>query len=620
MADTTKGEARARAVRAALTAFAAAMLAWWCGPAAVAACAGDATVEFVVEAPGPDDRNPAARSNEVWLRKVIADGRTLRVDQMRREGVWEQVGGWPSPNLVHRNDPTPSRVSFMARAAAVEFGRTEWGGVARVERAGVTTRVDTFGPAGATIWVDLSEPAQGRRLAVAASVAIALAWALARPWRSARRAVAFVGAALLAAHAVAAATLPVDTTDDSAEYLRCLARNLDAGQPAYFPPGYGVFLAACDAFPGVSLGGAATCVQHLLGAVALLALRPLVAAAIGELGALLWLALATWLAPALLTPRMVMSETLTFALMAFAVAAAHAGVVAGRMSRFALAGAALGAAVVTRVVPLAGVLPAIALLALGLPRRRRLAACGLAVAVAVAIVAVPIGWFAAHGHGVALSDAVGRHIYNRVVHEQKVVAPSGPATDRVRAALPGVDFAALPHWELHAALRATDARDDVESLIAAVGREALRAHFGAYLAFTVPHTWRNLTADASAYLAQGAGTALPAPDYEPPSPLFTTGAAMARAQGLAIATAAAWPWLCWASLLSVAIAVVTRAPRAVWALAVVPFGYLFATSLVEYHLPRYQFAVAPFVLAAALAPLGLRRRRRPASSAAIAAP
>lgn len=619
MRDAATNDLRARGVRAVVTAFAALALAWWCGPALAAACAG-APAECVVEAPGPDDRNPVARSNEVWLRKVVADGRTLRPDELRREGAWEQIGGWPSPNLVHRSDPTPARVVFRARTAAVEFAQSEWCGIARLRRDGDATAVDGYGPPGTTIWVDLSAPPQAAWLLAAPWLAFALAWAIVRPWRDARRAAGFVGVALCAAHLVAAGVLPVDTTDDSGEYLRCLARNLTAGEPAYFPPGYGVFLAACDAVPGATVGGAGTLCQHLLAAAALWALRPLVAAALGELGALLWLALATWLAPALLAPRLVMSETLAFALMAFAVAAAHAGAATWRPSRFVLAGAALGAAVVTRVVPLAGVAPAIALLALGLPGRRRIAALGVTLGVAAAVVAVPIAWFAAHGHGVALSSAVGRHLYNRVVHEQKVLAPSGPATACVRAALPGVDITALPHWDLYAALAATDARDDAEDLIAAVGVEALRAHFGAYLAFTVPHAWRNLTADASNYLAQGAGTARPAPDYEPPAPLGTTGAAMAHAHELAIATARAWPWLCWASLLGVAIAIGTRAPRAVWALAVVPFGYLFATSLVEYHLPRYQFAVAPFVLAAALAPLGLRWRRGAAPSAASAAP
>lgn len=608
MHDAATNDLRARGVRALVTAFAAAALAWWCGPALSAACAG-APAECVVEAPGPDDRNPVARSNEVWLRKVVADGRTLRLDELRREGAWEQIGGWPSPVLVHRNDPDPARVAFRARTAAVEFVQSEWCGIARLRRDGDATDVDGYGPPETTVWVDLSAPPRAAWLLAAPWLAFALAWAIVRPWRDARRAACFVGVALCAAHLVAAVVLPVDTTDDSGEYLRCLARNLTAGEPAYFPPGYGLFLAACDAVPGATVGGAATFCQHLLAAAALWTLRPLVAAALGELGALLWLALATWLAPALLAPRLVMSETLAFALMAFAVAAAHAGAATWRPSRFVLAGAALGAAVVTRVVPLAGVAPAIALLAVGLPWRRGLAAAGVTLAAAVAVVAVPVSWFAAHGHGVALSSAVGRHLYNRVVHEQKVIAPSGPATDRVRAALPGVDVTTLPHWDLYAALAATDARTDAEDLVAAMGVEALRAHFAAYLAFTVPHTWRNLTADASGYLAQGAGTQRPAPDYEAPAPLGTTGAAMAHAQQLARATAATWPWLCWASLIGVLVAVRARAPRAVLALAAVPYGYLFATSLVEYHLPRYQFAVAPFVLAVALAPLCLMGRR-----------
>jgi hypothetical protein len=616
----TAGEATgfwASLARAALTAGAAAALAWWAGPAFAAANAPPEPVEVVVAAPGPDDRNPAAKSNEVWLRKVVADGRVLRPADLTRTGNWEQEGGWPSPFLVHRNDVAPASLSFQARTAAIEFVRSEWSGIATLRAGDHAARIDLYAPSGPTVWVDLPQPPSPWWLAVIPWAVAALAWAAARPWRDDRAAARFLVATLFAAHAVAAAMLPVDTTDDSVEYLPCFVQNFDHGQPAYFPPGYGLFLAVCDAVPAATIGGVAAVAQHLLAAASICALRPLVAAAAGAWVGMLWLALATWLAPALLMPRLVMSETLAFATMAGALAAAHAAVASGRPGRFARAGVALGLGVVTRVVPLAGAGPAIALLALGLPGlRQRAAAVGVALGVAVAIAAVPVGWFAAHGHGVALSSAVGRHLYNRVVHEQKLVAPSGPATDRVRAALPNVDLPTLPHWDLYWALYATAAKDDAESLIGAVAFEALRAHPAAYLAFTVPHTWRNLSADASDYLLQGAGTQKWQPAYEAASLLGTTGDAMARGRMLARASAAVWPWVCWACLASLLAAAFTRAPRVSLALAVVPLGYLFATSLVEYHLPRYQFAVAPFVLAAAMTPLGALRRRRGANGPA----
>jgi hypothetical protein len=598
-------------VRAVLTACAAAALAWWAGPAIVVALSSAAPVDVVVMAPGPDDRSPDAKSNEVWLRKVIADGRVLRVDGLERSGRWALEGGWPSPILVHRNDAGPATVTFRARTAAIEFMRSEWSGIATVRAGEHESRIDLCGPPGPTVWVDLPQPPPPWWLNALPWIVATAAWAAAQPWRSGRTAARFLAATLFGAHAVAAAILPVDTTNDSIEYLPCLARNLEHGEPAYFPPGYGLFLAVCNALPLGSIGGAATAVQHLLGAVAIWALRPLVAAAAGELVALAWLALATWLAPALLTPQLVMSETLAFATMAGALAAAHAAVVAGRPGWFAIAGVLLGLSVITRVVPLAGAGPAIALLALGLQgRRRRTVAVGAAFGVAAAIAAVPVVWFAGNGHGLALSSAVGRHLFNRVVHEQKLLAPSGPATDRVRAALPDVDLPTLPHWDLKAALNATAEKGDAESLIGAVAVEALRAHPGAYLAFTFPHTWRNLSADASAYMLQGAGTQQPAPAYESPSPLGTTGSAMARCRALINLFAVVWPWACWGCLASVLAAAFTRSPRATLALAVVPLGYLFATSLVEYHLPRYQFAIAPFVLAAAMVPLGLLGRRR----------
>lgn len=610
----TAGEATgfwASLARAVLTAGAAAALAWWAGPAFAAATAPPEPVEVVVAAPGPDDRNPAAKSNEVWLRKVVADGRVLRPADLLRTGNWEQEGGWPSPVLIHRNDAAPASVSFRARSAAIEFVRSEWSGIVTLRAGEHTARIDLCAPPGPSMWVDMPRPPTPWWLGALPWAALAVVWSAARPWRDDRAAARFLVAILFAAHAVAAAMLPVDTTNDSVEYLPCFVQNLDRGEPAYFPPGYGLFLAACDAVPAATIGGVAAVTQHVLAAASIWALRPLVAAAAGAWVGLLWLALATWFAPALLTPRLVMSETLAFATMAGALAAAHAAVGVGRPGRFALAGVALGLGVVSRVVPLAGAGPAIALLALGLPGlRRRLAAVGAAVGVVFAMIAVPVGWFAAHGHGLALSSAVGRHLYNRVVHEQKLVAPSGPATDRVRAALPNVDLPTLPHWELYWSLQATAVKDEAESLIGAVAFEALRAHPVDYLAFTIPHTWRNLSADASAYLLQGAGTQKWQPAYEAASPLGTTGDAMARGRTLVGASAAIWPWACWACIASLVFAAFTRVPRVSLALAVVPLGYLFATSLIEYHLPRYQFAVAPFVLAAAMTALGASWRRR----------
>lgn len=593
------------------TLLAAVALGWWLHAASVLPLWGGAAerARWTVTAPLPGEQAPQARSNELWVGRVFADGRVLRADEIQRTGRWELAGPAFRPVYAHRDDPEPATLSFEGRRVAVEFLASSWSGRARVAAGDTQIVVDCHAPSARPLWVDLP-PASPPGSVFACCLGVVV-WGLLRPWRSRRGTDRFLVAVLVLAHAAAAAALPIDTCTDSLDYLPCLRGNVLEGQPAYFPPGYGILQWLADAVPGVTLGTALVWMQHAAMVVALLATWRLASGFLGWCGGAVFLWLGTWSAAPLFTPQLAMSETMAFATMAFAVGLVDRFVRgAGGRANLVGAGLCLGLGTLARVVPAFAAGPAMLLLLLALPcRRAALRAAALAFGVAGAVVALPMAWFALQGHGFTLSTGVGRHLYNRIVHEQGLLAPEGPATRRVRELLPDADLTRTLHWDLATALHRQVPPAETEALIAAVASEALRAHPVDYLLYTGPHAWRNLVASPSQHLLGGGFTERPELEFEAEPLLGVGAAAMTTAVAWNGVHRRAWPWCCWAAALALLLVPFCRSPRRALAVAWLPVGYLVATSFVEFHLSRYNLAVAPFVLAIALLPFGLRRGR-----------
>jgi hypothetical protein len=350
-----------------------------------------------------------------------------------------------------------------------------------------------------------------------------------------------------------------------------------------------------------------------------------------------WFFVTTWLLPTLLLPQNLLSENLSLLAMATAIYFTQRAVDRGGAVAGLLAGVGLGLATLTRVVPLVVTGPAMWLMFLdrqaaggstaaptGARARRYFAAlvphgvmrwrAALAFGTAATIVLTPMCWYAVNGNRFTLSVGVARHLYNRVVYEQKLIDRDGAATKELQQLIPGVDPTTQNHWDLPAG----------QALIGKVVKEALLSDPVGYLVFTFDLTWRNLVADATNYLLHVANVHvdedLLALQAEPL--LRYSAGAGTWAEDVGLAYAPVWVALCWLAVL--AVVALPWMPRRllIGALLWTVFGYMLASSAVEFLMSRYNASITPFVSAVAVVPLAAidhalrRRRRQPAVTAA----
>jgi hypothetical protein len=563
---------------------------------------------FVIEAPGPGDKAPGAWDNQIWIGGIIADGRKLRPDEIHREGNWTDSDG----TLSHVDNRLPAAVSFWARSAVVWLARSRWSGRAGILADGHSDSIDLYCPRirCGGIFVDLPNWNSSRWTWLPFVCVIGGAWLLLKPWTTEARCEVWLVSVLIAVHGLVWAVAPIDTVTDSLDYLPNFLQSLRGGYPAYFPPGYGLFQALTMTLPGSGAGAKIALVQHMMMVLSLLGLWRLVREWSPWPFSAFWLSLVTWLFPTLFLPQAILSENV--ALFAMVGALYFTCVMQRRGSVWAgfAAGTCVGFGTITRIVPIAASGPCVILLMLGVRRKTFLPATGALTLTAVMIVAAPLLWFSAHGNPFSLSSSTWRHMYNRVIYQQKLIDDDGKATRTLRSLLPGTDLSSTNHWDLVTLLSAAGAEHQTDALIRHVVIEAMRRHPLDYFLYTFLLAWRNLTADPRVYLLIAGGTPQYEAELETTPPLGYSAAAARFCQVIADIFGPTWTVLCWLAVTGVFVIRWFQRRNLLVALAWVPAGYIMATSFVEYFLPRYNVAITPFVAALGLLPFIWIARRR----------
>jgi 4-amino-4-deoxy-L-arabinose transferase-like glycosyltransferase len=489
-------------------------------------------------------------------------------------------------------------VSFHGGRIVMVLDAGGWRGTLRLERDGRQTQAAELPeyPARDERFI-VQDPASAHA-AVIFLVAVVLvsgaAWRLA-PVGPGRSGAAWLLFSLITLHLVFWLSQAVGTTNDSTGYLDASSVILREGKPAYFPPGYPVFLGAMGTFAGQRLGAVVTLLQHVMSVVtALWAYRLLRRVAAEEL-ALVGGLLAGGLPPVLAMSQSVMTEIPTVFAMVGALYFAVRSMETGRISFALLSGLVAGFGGILRVVPLVGLFPAIALLHLvqGAPRRmRQLGLIGGATAV---VLLLPLAWFGIHSGKLKLADSSGFHLYNRVVNEQGLVDETGPATRLLLGRLGGDDPRGFPHWVLREHPGMADMEyGDAERLLHQVSIEGIRKDFWRYLAYTPVLAWRDLRAKPS--LQAWPGTSMADQRLESPMPFAPNAAALRWRWRMDAITGSAWPILCWTAVVGALLGLLTLHRRMVLALVVTSTGYLLATASLERFTARYGFLLLPFVV------------------------
>jgi hypothetical protein len=353
---------------------------------------------------------------------------------------------------------------------------------------------------------------------------------------------------------------------------------------------------------------------------------------VGESAAFLGAFVGTVAYPTMFGAQAAMSETWTCFLMAAALLLAVQEPRREGRARVLLAGLAAVWATLARMVPLAALAPVFVARGLWPWRRRRwrwvLLTAGVA---ALAPVALLVHNGVRSGEW-RLSTKVGWHLYNHFVFEQKLLDPTGTATQELQAWIGPRDLRELHHWDATALMPAADAAQfrRREQLLGLVAWEAAwTVGLLDHLRFTSGLTWRNLSKPAAPTMVVGdwGGGLQPSLVHEAPRPAPLRSPVQRHRS--AELEARIWPVLSWLFVLALPAAWLLRAGRFPWLCWLwTVWAYMFASSAIEYELPRYHVAVAPFVAMLGVGTAGLvlqrlaelLRRAAPAPSVVAPAP
>ncbi len=545
---------------------------------------------FTIAVSAPENSS----GNATLIPRLLADGRELRGADVATTGKW--ISYWDR-TLDHPDTAEPASLSFAAHRMVAAIDRKGHCGHVSVNISGVPVWKDSCDSGKRLLVLDLPAAGSPSRWSYVMWTASFLALAgIVGAWRSRRRRELWLAIYLATLHLLFWLTQPVGLLTDSINQMATLALNA-RGLPGYFPPGYPVLVGAGYLVSRAHAGSIVTLVQHAMTIAAIFWCYRMLARSTGAAVAFAAAIVTGAAAPTLALPQGLLSENV--ALFGMAGALYFAIVYHERREPLAGVGAGvlLGWAALARIVPLAAGLPAIfAIMINGGARTGRLRGFGTIAACAAAVIAVPMLWFAIASGSFALSNSVGRHLYNRTISDQRLIDPQGPATGRLMALIAPLSPGGVPHWQIQPMLQQRGlSPGQVEALMKQSALEGIRMAPLRYLLYSLRQSWRQYFLDPLSFMPYAANPFDYPIELEPAPSLGASANSLRWRMRLERAFGAAWPCVAWLALASLTLIGLLRERATFAALAIVPAGYIVATALIEYLLSRYNAAIVPFV-------------------------
>ena len=431
--------------------------------------------------------------NGTLVTRLLADGKALRGGDAELKGEW--VSYWDR-TLSHPNTIGPASISFNAKSAVVLFDRLDHCG-----------HLSISGPDG-MIWQDVSCGRGGRyRRLVAVDLPAPVprshwsfvAWlaaffvlaAITRPWTSRRRLEVWLLIYLAVLHLLFWSTQPIGLLTDSLGQLPTLKANVLLGAPAYFPPGYPILVGFGYLISRTITGSVITMLQHVMMIATIWWCYKLLRRSAGTTVSFAAALAIGASAPTLVLPQGILSENVALFGMAGTLYFAFDYRETGRLRDGMLTGVLLAWATLARVVPMAAGVPSVLAIMMGAePRAAGLRKFGAVVALALVLLAVPILWFGIRSGSFALSNSVGRHLYNRAVADQYLLDRQAPATSNLLKSIAPLDPYGIPHWKIQALLKKKGLTDDqIETLMKRTSLESIHRAPWKYVRYSFQQSW-----------------------------------------------------------------------------------------------------------------------------------
>jgi hypothetical protein len=221
---------------------------------------------------------------------------------------------------------------------------------------------------------------------------------------------------------------------------------------------------------------------------------------------------------------------------------------------------------------------------------------GAVLALVTVLLALPIFWFGIRSHNFALSNSVGRHLYNRVVADQYLLDRKAPATSNLLKSIAPLDPYGVPHWKIQPLLKKKGLTDgQIEELMRQTSLESIYRAPSKYALYSLRQTWIQYFLDPVTFMPYASTPFEYDAELESSPPLGACVNSLLWRVHLERAFDAAWRYVAWIALASIPLVPLLEERGTFLAFALTPAGYIFSTALVEYLLSRYNAAIVPFV-------------------------
>jgi hypothetical protein len=534
--------------------------------------------------------------NATLVRRLLLDGKAPRQEDLGLKGEW--VSLWDR-TLSHPNTLEPAAISFNARSAVVLFDRLDNCGHLSISGQDGPIWKDECGHGADVVALDLPAQAPSPRWSFALWLVTLLAFAVAaRPWRSSRRLEAWLLTYLILIHLLFWLTQPVGLLTDSLGQIATLKMNVLQGAPEYFPPGYPILIGVGYLISSTVTGSIITMLQHLMMIATIWWAYKLMERCAGATIAYATALIIGAAAPTLMLPQGLLSENVALFGMMGALYFAFNYRGRGQLRDGVLAGLLLGWAALARIMPLAAGLPAVFAIMMGAESwTAGLRKFAIVLAPVCVMLLAPILCFGIRSGKFALTNSIGRHLYNRTVSDQDLLDRQAPATSRLLELIAPIDPYGVRHWDVQKLLKKKGlTRDQIEALMKQTSIESIHHAPREYIMYSLHQAWIQYFLDPRSFMPYASTPFEYNSELEPPPLLGACANSLMWRERLEDAFGNAWKYVPWIALASIALLPLLKERATFLAFALTPAAYILSTAFVEYLLSRYNAALIPFVL------------------------